>query len=799
MLLVNALAGTGKTTTICWGLGVKVPTGITISKEQLEIVKFMRSFKWDSCAAMAFNRSIADELVKRLDHIPGVECTTSNGFGFRNWKSYRDPVKVNLNGNKLFMQLKSKLEKDKVPYKEYGAWMNDVIQVVRSIKYNVTDFSAYETIVDDNDIILDVKAKEYCEWLYNESINSLDFIDFDDQLFMPYHYDVPINQYDLVVVDECVPGWTPVMMDDGSSLPIEDIKVGMVVRSYDTNTKIGKDCKVTATQKLLNQKPLVKIKVQHLHLTGTNKKTNFVICTVDHKVWTTNRGWVPAGEITTNDVVIIETEAQTTQKGKITGDGRKVLSDSKLGNTLGLGNIGGNADQFNSIKGGNGRELSLAHRVLLEALGGNYVSEFVIKTRNIVQGEGYANHYKIDIADPERKIAIEIDGGSHSNPVIKAKDAKKQELLEIAGWKVFRYTNQEAIQNTANIVCKLNGGNNCPKPAKVISVDSVTIRDNYVYDITVEDCHNFYANGILVHNCQDLNKAKQWLAQKMARKYMVCIGDVNQAIYGFSGADSASMDTMGKYMSETWKESFETMSLTVTRRCPKTVVTMANKFVPTLKAADEAPDGQVLRTPEEEFGTKLVERTNKCMILCRTNAPLMSLAFYLLRNNRPCYIQGKDIGSGLVKLLNSCAGSSIKEKLIDLDNVVNKKCLKYEEKGQNDKAELLRDKALCIRTIADNVESIDQFKDKINLLFKDSGGLTEHQLSSVHKSKGLEANWVCIYKPSTLPLILKPRKGKKIPKGAQQQEYNLAYVAVTRSQNILEYVIEPKKKSGDKE
>lgn len=501
MLLVNALAGTGKTTTICWGLGVKVPTYITISKEQLEIVKFMRSFKWESCAAMAFNRSIADELVKRLDHIPGVECTTSNGFGFRNWKSYRDPVKVNLNGNKLFMQLKSKLEKDKVPYKEYSAWMNDVIQVVRTIKYNVTDFSAYETIVDDNDIILDVKAKEYCEWLYNESINSLDFIDFDDQLFMPYHYDVPINQYDLVVVDEA----------------------------------------------------------------------------------------------------------------------------------------------------------------------------------------------------------------------------------------------------------------------------------------------------------QDLNKAKQWLAQKMARKYMVCIGDANQAIYGFSGADSQSMDTMSKYMSETWTEQFETMSLTVTRRCPKTVVTMANKFVPTLKAADEAPDGQVLQTPEEEFGVKLVERTSKCMILCRTNAPLMSLAFYLLRNNRPCYIQGKDIGSGLVKLLNSCTGSTIKEKLTDLDNVVNKKCLKYEEKGQNDKAELLRDKALCIRTICDNVETIDQFKDKINLLFKDSGGLTEHQLSSVHKSKGLEANWVCIYKPSTLPLMLKPRKGKRIPKGAQQQEFNLTYVAYTRSQNILEFVTEPKKRLGDKE
>lgn len=487
---------TGKTTTICWGLGVKVPTNITISKEQLEIVKFMRSFKWDSCAAMAFNRSIADELVKRLDHIPGIECTTSNGFGFRNWKSFMAPNKVELNGNKLFVQLKEKLTKDQVAYKDYNVWMNDVIQVVRTIKYNITDFSAYEEVIDINDIVLDLQAKTYCEWLYNESKDSLSYIDFDDQLYMPYIYDVPIAQYDLVVVDEA----------------------------------------------------------------------------------------------------------------------------------------------------------------------------------------------------------------------------------------------------------------------------------------------------------QDLNKAKQWLAQKMARKYMVCIGDANQAIYGFSGADSQSMDTMGKYMSETWTEQFETLSLTVTRRCPKTVVTVANKYVPTLKAADEAPDGQVLQTTEEEFGTKLIERTNKCMVLCRTNAPLMSLAFYLIRNNRPCYIQGKDIGSGLVKLLNSCKGESLKDKLLDLDAVVSKKTLVYEEKGQMDKAELLRDKALCIRTICDSVTTIEEFKDRITKLFKDSGSVNEHQLCSVHKSKGLEHDWVCIYKPSLLPLMLKPRKGKRVPKGAQQQEFNLAYVAYTRSQNILEFVTEPVKK-----
>ena len=64
----------------------------------------------------------------------------------------------------------------------------------------------------------------------------------------------------------------------------------------------------------------------------------------------------------------------------------------------------------------------------------------------------------------------------------------------------------------------------------------------------------------------------------------------------------------------------------------------------------------------------------------------------------------------------------------------------------------------------------------------------------MHKAKGLEHKHVCIFKPSRLPMIL---SGKKKQNSKQiQQEYNLAYVAYTRSQDILEFVQEEKEKSG---
>ena len=98
MLMVKALAGTGKTTTALWGLGVKVPKGVVCSEEQKAIVKVMRSYKWSTCCAQAFNTSIADELKKRVP--PGVEAATSNAFGYRAWLRFIDKSKIKIDGLK---------------------------------------------------------------------------------------------------------------------------------------------------------------------------------------------------------------------------------------------------------------------------------------------------------------------------------------------------------------------------------------------------------------------------------------------------------------------------------------------------------------------------------------------------------------------------------------------------------------------------------------------------------------------------------------------------------------------------
>ena len=63
--------------------------------------------------------------------------------------------------------------------------------------------------------------------------------------------------------------------------------------------------------------------------------------------------------------------------------------------------------------------------------------EFPIKTAGHGTGHKTPAAYKTDFGHPKRKIAIEVDGPSHGYRN-RAKDEKKQTVLEALGWRVFR-------------------------------------------------------------------------------------------------------------------------------------------------------------------------------------------------------------------------------------------------------------------------------------------------------------------------------------------------------------------------
>jgi very-short-patch-repair endonuclease len=58
----------------------------------------------------------------------------------------------------------------------------------------------------------------------------------------------------------------------------------------------------------------------------------------------------------------------------------------------------------------------------------------------------YPNHYKIDVANKNLMIGIELDGGSHGSLERKSQDAKKTDILIFQGWSIYRVSNERALQ-----------------------------------------------------------------------------------------------------------------------------------------------------------------------------------------------------------------------------------------------------------------------------------------------------------------------------------------------------------------
>ncbi|MDD4096612.1 MAG: DUF559 domain-containing protein [Oscillospiraceae bacterium] len=98
------------------------------------------------------------------------------------------------------------------------------------------------------------------------------------------------------------------------------------------------------------------------------------------------------------------------------------------------------------VRGGNGAGMTRCQEVFLEKVGKNIARpEYAISLGR--HESGYPTNYKVDIAIPDHKIAVEIDGASHGLIERQRQDVKKDEKLASLGWKVFRFTNDDVDEN----------------------------------------------------------------------------------------------------------------------------------------------------------------------------------------------------------------------------------------------------------------------------------------------------------------------------------------------------------------
>jgi superfamily I DNA/RNA helicase len=309
--------------------------------------------------------------------------------------------------------------------------------------------------------------------------------------------------------------------------------------------------------------------------------------------------------------------------------------------------------------------------------------------------------------------------------------------------------------------------------------------DDMIWLPFVLDAQPFRFRRVMVDECQDLNAAQLDLVLKCRADggRMIFVGDPRQAIYAFCGADA---DSWGQIKTKT---GARTLPLSVCYRCPQAVIDLAQTIVPEIEAGPNVEQG-IVDTIKSATFRELV--TNRDMILCRVNAPLISTAFKLIGEGKPAKVRGRDIGAQLVKLVDAIekqAGFEFQYFLKFSEDYRDQQARVLSQHKDNEtKLASLHDRVDSIQAVYLNVvteggRSVGDLRAKIEALFTDqeNGHIL---LSSIHKAKGLEAERVFLLRPDKLPHPMAKSEA------ARSQEENLRYVAYTRAMDQL-FIVTP--------
>jgi superfamily I DNA/RNA helicase len=302
--------------------------------------------------------------------------------------------------------------------------------------------------------------------------------------------------------------------------------------------------------------------------------------------------------------------------------------------------------------------------------------------------------------------------------------------------------------------------------------------DDQIYMSTL--FHGMYGkfHTVICDESQDISHLNRIQLMKSCGSRLIIAGDQKQGIYAFRGADGESMARI-RDLKPDWID----LPLTVTWRCPKVVVARQLGHAPQYTAAPEAPDGALFDLRSEKQWTIGSGGILPNAILCRNNAPLISLAFSLIRKRIGIKILGRDFGKSLTTLVKKIAGTTTgidefipkftlwRDREMRLANAADKP-----EKGS--RIEDQYESIMAVIESSGDITTIHHIISCLEQLFEAANG--QIILSTGHKAKGLEWHSVLHLDPWRIP-----SKWAQSNPIALEQEQNLAYVIETRAKHTL--------------
>jgi len=376
--------------------------------------------------------------------------------------------------------------------------------------------------------------------------------------------------------------------------------------------------------------------------------------------------------------------------------------------------------------------------------------------------------------DKAKRIAVDILGDdedriAYRNEVCKAVSLSKGMLLDTV----------DAIDNILDVYGIESGDDRDQFCSDVYRIMDACYRMTGVVDfddmIWIPVVHGLAVkqyDRVFVDETQDLNAAQIELSMMACRKggRICAVGDDRQAIYGFRGADSRAIPNIIERLSA------KVLPLSVTYRCARKIVELAQTIVPDYEVAPGAEEGTISVATSDAM---IAQAKPGDFILSRKNAPLIKNCLALLVNGTPAAIQGRDIGKNLTRLIDKSKAKTVPALVTWIGQWAEKEIRRITAKRPDADVQPIVDTAACIEALTEGESSVSSVKARVEALFSDTDERGRVTLSTTHKAKGLERDraWILVdtYRPS-----------------AGEEEANLYYVAITRAKSALFMVSDPK-------
>lgn len=299
---------------------------------------------------------------------------------------------------------------------------------------------------------------------------------------------------------------------------------------------------------------------------------------------------------------------------------------------------------------------------------------------------------------------------------------------------------------------------------------------------------------VVVDEGQDTNPCQlaliEMAIEQSGRVFM--FGQTEQAIYRWRGAGIGMQPFIDRF-------GAKSLPLSISYRCPRSVVAEASRIAPGIQAAPGAPDGHVGRVATEGLLHKLAIGDT---VLSRTNAPLIRLFMECIGHGLPVGMAGKDIGARLLAFVDSSNAIDVTQLREYMTTWSADEIERRKTRNPHADTSAVDDHVACIEALCTDTNQILVVKDRIKkmLLVPPEQKVL---LSTVHRAKGKEWDRVFLLE-ETFPVRTAYWRGRASSKKRDPEKWasdiaarilkedveerNIMYVAVTRSKRELFYV-----------